>query len=254
MRRVHVLGAVLVASVAAGALAACEKIVTDPTVPVAIQLDSVPAIVAGDSLRDSLGATVPLPATAYDGKGNPIVGAPITFVVIDSLSHIAVDPATGKVAGVDTGTTRVVAQVNGLQSQVMPVTVVARPDLFASTTPTQQSTTLPSLHPDVRDTIAVKLTSAGAGVQSYPIEYRILYPAGIDNRDSTNFQLVVPGTSTPTLRAITDAGGAAALTLRISPLITTFNDSVVVEAAAFQPDRTPVTGSPQHFVIQVKIQ
>ena len=51
-----------------------------------VEFDGIPypALIAGDTLRDSLGTARPLRARAYDANGNPIVDAPFTFIVLDS--------------------------------------------------------------------------------------------------------------------------------------------------------------------------
>ena len=47
--------------------------------------------------------------------------------------------------------------------------------------------------------------------------------------------------------------GVATRFLRVSPFAHTFSDTVVVEARAFLPNHTPVSGSPLRFKVLVHI-
>jgi hypothetical protein len=70
--------------------AACTEVTTDPNAIVAVRFDgsAYPSIVAGDSLRDSLGALQPLRATGLNYKGDPIEGAGFVFSSPDTVLRV----------------------------------------------------------------------------------------------------------------------------------------------------------------------
>ena len=67
------------ALVAAAAAAGCSEVNTAADHVAALQFDSLPspAVVSGDSLRDSVGRAAPLRAIAINGAGTPVVDAAI---------------------------------------------------------------------------------------------------------------------------------------------------------------------------------
>lgn len=99
-----------------------------------IEFDSIPypAVLAGDSMRDSLGVVRPLRALAFNGSGDVLPAVDFDFFTTDT-------GATIDTAGVlrvtrRDGTVRVVAATAGLQSAARTVRVTRRPDTtFAST-------------------------------------------------------------------------------------------------------------------------
>jgi hypothetical protein len=84
---------------AASCALACTDIPTGDNDVLAISVDTAaaPAIVLGDSLRDSTGKAVPLTASVYNFKGNLVSSAPVRFHAIDR--GITVDSTTGFVTG-----------------------------------------------------------------------------------------------------------------------------------------------------------
>src|SRR4051812_38951113 len=77
--------AALVGCISLGALA-CSDVSTNPSVAIAIEFDSLPwpAVVAGDTMRDSAGNVVALRAIAFNSKGDTILGAPVRFLSPDA--------------------------------------------------------------------------------------------------------------------------------------------------------------------------
>jgi len=126
MRRSGVLVA-LVAVVGA----ACTEVSSDPNAVVAIRFDgsAYPSIVAGDSLRDSLGTLQPLQAVGLNYKGVPVVGAPFVFSSPDTILRLASNGgvfAVGRKA--DATPARVFATIGSLQSVPDSLVVVPRAD------------------------------------------------------------------------------------------------------------------------------
>jgi hypothetical protein len=54
-----------------------------------------PALIAGDSMRDSLGDAAPFTASAYDAAGRLIVDADFTFFTLDTGVVIGTDAESG---------------------------------------------------------------------------------------------------------------------------------------------------------------
>ena len=122
----------LVATVALTAcLTACTEVSTDPNAVVAIRFEgsSYPSIVAGDSLRDSLGTLQPLRATGLNYKGAAVSNAAFVFSSPDTVLRVL---ASGNVFATrrkpDGTPARVFATIGSLQSQPDSLLVVQRAD------------------------------------------------------------------------------------------------------------------------------
>ena len=119
------------AALLAVVVAACTEVATDPNAVVAVRFDgsAYPSIVAGDSLRDSLGNIQPLQAVGLNYKSEPVEGAAFVFSSPDTILRLFNDGvvfARGRKA--DATPTRVFATVGSLQSQADSLFVVARAD------------------------------------------------------------------------------------------------------------------------------
>lgn len=251
--------AALAATAALGAAAACTEVTTNPDVPVAIQLSPppLPSLVAGDSMRDSAGQAVPLQAEVFNFRNEVIPGAGVQFLALDTTGVITVDPASGFVVAHDTGQVTVVATAGSLQSAPITIIAVERPGAMRALDSLRDSLDYAFTGRDTVRSMRVRLFAlAGAdtiAVRSYLVRYRFAYPAGLDNSDSTTLQLVDAG-GHASLVDTTDASGVANRSLRITPQTKPFADSVVVEAAAAEPDGSAVPGSPVRYVIRVHVQ
>lgn len=123
-----------VAALLAGA--ACTEVSTDPNAIVAVQFigSPYPSIVAGDSLRDSLGALQPLRAVGLNYKGDPIEGAGFVFSSPDTVLRVY---ETGDVFATrrktDATPARVFATAGKLQSVPDSLFVVQRADSLKAT-------------------------------------------------------------------------------------------------------------------------
>jgi len=113
------------------AVTACTEVGTDPNAVVAIRFDGAayPSIVAGDSLRDSVGNIQRVAATGLNYKGEPVTGAQFVFSSPDTILRVFTDGvvfARGRKA--DATPSRVFATIGSLQSQPDSLFVVARAD------------------------------------------------------------------------------------------------------------------------------
>lgn len=236
-------------------IGACSDINTDPKVVASIAFDSIaaPSIVAGDTLRDSLGVARSVHATGFNLQGAALTGIPVRYRSPDRL--VVVDSITGTVTADSIRPTavRLVAQAGGLQTVPDSLYVVPTPDSVIA------GNQRDSLLYSVRDTAAVvsnplslrvvHRTTATAldPVQHYLVSYSILYPA-----DTLLVQLVGGNLARTARVDTTDADGNANRRIRLRPIrIVSPTDSVVV-VATVRYRGAPVPGTPVRFVLQVK--
>lgn len=228
----------------------CHEVVTDQTVPVAIELDAtpLPAVTVGDSLRDSTGAAVGLGARVFNSHGGIIADAPVHYLQIDSSKAIQLDTTTGAVVGLAPGSSQVIARLGTqLQSSPVTVTVVPSPDTLMAA-----DAQLDTLNYRIgSDTLRGMRVAVGHHVSADSIvpvadilvHYRFLYPAGLSDSDTTAVE-IVNDARRPALTDTTDATGTTHRSLRIAPFTHVVADSVVVEVTVSRPDRTALQGSP----------
>jgi hypothetical protein len=240
----------------------CGEAKTGPDVPAAIEFPppQLPAIVAGDQIRDTLGNIDALRAIIFNSFGDTIHDAGIRYLHADTTHVVQIDSITGQVMGLATGVARIVAQAGGLQSPVETLYVTQRPDQFATVTPATDTTLDFSPNPLLPDTLfplTVSVTAAAVAVPRYRVEFHFVSPEGLDDADSTHILLTTENRK----QSFVDttgvgaevAGGTATRYLRISPFAHPFTGTVVVEARAFLPDHTPIPGSPRQFTVHVQI-
>lgn len=251
-RAAAVLPLALAASIA-GALA-CSDINTDPHSVASIALDTIPfpAVVAHDTLRDSLGVARPLHATAYNPQGDALTGVPITFLAADS--GVTIDSATGLVVADTARVTpvRIIAEAGGLQTVPDTLYVVPAPDSVAAVNPADTlaySLADSTLNVSTPLTVAVlhrNGVAAATAVRGWLVSYSIVSPT-----DTLVAQLV--GSNGRSARIDTTAAdGTAGLRVRIRPgHLSAATDSVVV-AAMVRLRGAPIAGAPLRFVLQVK--
>ncbi len=251
----------LLALILATAVSTCGDSKTGPNHPVAIEFPppELPSIVVGDQIRDTLGNIDSLRALIFNSTGDTIHDAIIRYIRADTGHVVTIDSVTGRVvAGTDTGFARVVAQAGGLQSPVETLFVVQRPDAFMKLAPLNDTTLeFTPLRTDTIFPLSVLATAGGVPVPHYRVDYRFAYQAAFNDSDSTHILLTdenrkVSFVDTTGL-GTEIATGSATRYLRITPFAHPYDDSVVVEARAYLPDHTPVSGSPARFTVHVLI-
>ncbi|HUO52240.1 MAG TPA: hypothetical protein VMT93_06965 [Gemmatimonadaceae bacterium] len=260
------------AAAVAGAALACSEVSTNPNTVLSLQLVpmQLPSVVLGDSIHDTAGAVDSLHATAYNSKGLPVAGAPIRFLAISGRALVQVDSASGQVVGLATlDTVRdtlgnvvairtralVIASVSGLQTLPDTIYVVERPD---SLTPLDSATySFDYNRGTLRDTtfpLRVQLWHLPADtVPHYRLEYAFTHPLPNTNLDPAKPQLVNAAGVPQLVDTTTVAGGLSTLSLHLSFVADTMTDTVGVDVRAWEPDHTPVPGSPVHFTIHLHI-
>lgn len=238
----------------------CIDLSTDPDEIAAIELDAFPwpSVVAGDTLRDSLGVATPIEARVFDGSGD-VVNVPVEFIPRDTLVTIT---ATGLVIARDSvdGVSEILASVPALQTTVRRLEVVPRPDSLAS------SGTIDTLRwviPDAPATnvstpLRVQLlhrTATGvAGVRAWVIRFRLEFRGAQVPPGDTSLAYLVDESGRPSHADTTDAQGAAArrVRLRTGPGLSAVDSAVVFVEVQYQG--LPVAGSPVRLVIPMTPQ
>ena len=244
----------------AAVVGSCTEVCQCPTRAVAVEFDSLPfpAIVSGDSLRDSLGRVAPLRALALNASGALISDAAVQYIALDT--GLTIDASGLVTAQGRGGTVRIVASVNGLQSISKTLQIARRPDTVIATS--ARDTTLLFTIPDsalrnVSGMLGVKLiTGDSAGGVTTTGGWLVSYQAFFQGTplslsDTTRASLWDDGTRVTSLDT-TASNGTAGRRLRVrSLLLPTKPDSFVV-IATVRYRGAPVRGSPVRFVIRTQ--
>jgi hypothetical protein len=254
-------------ALAALALVTCTKVPTNPAAVFSLHVDSTPApsVVAGDTLRDTLGVVRPLTAEAYNIENQVLTNVLVHFVSL-SPNQLTINSANF-VFGAPTGDSvaSIVASADGLQSLPFTLPVVLRPDniVYAdsdSTTTQTLSLTSPDSNISAGLDILLKHIPDSVGGDSisrtYIVHYTITYPASAaagtgTPSDTTLFAYLVDANGNPSRTDTTDINGAATRQVffqigRVAP--NGKQDSIVAVATAMYR-KTPVGGTPLRFVV-----
>lgn len=265
-RRVVVAGAVTIA------LAACAEVGLSPTVPAAIEMNTLPSpsVVIGDTLRDVAGAVTPLQAVVRNVAGDVIVDAPIRYLYADYQrdSALAVDSSTGIVRALraTTGEARLAARVATSLQVLKSIIVTLRPDstdrvaqpalaLFTTTLPdtgrtaanNNRSTPLTVVVRHVESATDVKVVNA------WPVRFEVISPANANN-DTTQAVYLVDEQGRASVIDTTDSFGVAGRRVRIRAAqfpAAGVTDTVVVRASVSYKG-VPLKGSPVRIALPVK--
>jgi hypothetical protein len=241
--------------------AACLARSTDPDEVIAIELRPPPwpSVVAGDTLRDSLGVVAPLEALLFDGHGDVVTGTPVTFFPRDTLVTVS---STGIVVARDSvnGAVEVVASAPGVQSTVRRLEVVPRPDSLAA-----QGTidTLRWVIPDqpsvnVSGELRVQLlnrTETGVqGVRAWIVRWQLEFHGQPVAPGDTSLVFLVDGAGRPTATDTTDGAGNAGVRVRLrtGPGLDPIDSAVVIAEASYRG--APVPGSGLRLVLPLRPQ
>jgi hypothetical protein len=231
MRRAHLA---LVAALLAAALASCRDVPSPDSGVLSVsplQLPS-PAVVVGDTMRDSVGAAAPLRLVAYGVDGEPVDPQPApTFVLLDPGAHLA----GAFLIGDATGSVRVIGSVSGLQTQSQAVLVTLRPDTLVPSDSTHQlrkfrfpedTAATADLNVRVQNTDATP-----TGVDGVIVRYELTYAPPVVG---TGPSVLLLAGSVPSTRDTTANGGTASRTirLRLAGVNPTQTDSAMVSATA----------------------
>jgi hypothetical protein len=243
----------------------CTDVSTSPTTAAAIEFDSLPfpAVVTGDTLRDSLGRVAPLHAVVLNGAGATIANPAVSYVTLDT--GLTIDAAGIVTAQGRSGTVRILASVSGLrasplQSVAQVIEIARRPDSVIATR--TQDTTLVYTIPDsvaknVTALLSVRVatndTSGGiTGTKAWLVSYQAFWHGQALSPSDTTLASLWDDGSRISGRAVTGADGSAGRRLRVrSLLLPTTPDSFIV-VATVRYRGADVRGSPVRFVIHTR--
>jgi hypothetical protein len=245
----------MVVLAAAGVVAACLELSgpqsglssVSPLVP------AWPSVVVNDVLRDIAGVQAPLHIDVFDGDGNAVTDATVTFVVLDE--GVRVEPG-GVVRGLTVRDTkaRIIGHVSRggdiLQTPEIQLDVVPRPDSVAPARDTTYDPvgvlladpTLVALEP-LRVTVLNRGGAPPIGVRSWLVRYEILSePAGVGGLRTARF---TDGGNTNASVSFdtTDTNGEASRTIAVQAIAsdepTRQNVRVLVTVGNTRPGHLP---------------
>lgn len=194
----------------------------------------LPGLVAGDTMRDSLGLVAPLQVVAYGLDGEPLSPQPAaTFIVLDTVAHTA----GALLIGDTIGTTDVVGVVGSLQTQPVPVKVTLSPDVLVAADSVLHHKTYSILSGDSvivshdLNVLVQHVDATNTGVEAVVVRYTI------DQAPTGNGQgptVVLFAESAPSARDTTDGNGRAfrRARLRLAALLGAPEDTVRVSATS----------------------
>jgi hypothetical protein len=218
----------------------------------------LPAVVAGDTLRDELGRPAPLRVVAFTRDSQEISGLTVSFIPTALPSDVTIDPLTGILVARDTlRSVQLVGQINDrFQTSVATLQIVAQPSAISRTDAAEADSTYPL--PAIR-ALPVAVTGTYRGVSTpvngILVRYRIdsLRPAGLD---IGNAILIVPGggpqrpDSTNAVDTTKTAGNATRSVLVSAGSAV---ETVYVSASARRlRDGVPLVGSPARWVVLIR--
>lgn len=217
-----------------------------------------PAVVTGDSLRDSTGAAAPLRATAYDGNGAEIVGASIVYFSLDT--GVIISNEGYLVATRRTGALRLVASLGHLQTQVRTIQVTREPDSLVapalSTVNFQYG--LPDAASNVSPSLTFTLTSsdtAGAlspNVTGWVVRWRLVHAGDtLAATDTSKFALWDVGATRHSRSDTTGTDGRSSRRVRIYANGLVPQPDSVILVAEVRSRGAQVPGSPMRFVVNI---
>jgi hypothetical protein len=244
----------------AAGVGSCTQISTNPSVVTALEFDSLPypAVVTGDTLRDSLGKAAPLHAIAFNGAGGVIANPSLTYLALDS--GLTIGPTGLVTAQLRNGSVRVIASSPGLQSAVETLVVARRPDSVFATSSVVDTLryVLPdnsaaNVSPALTLQLATRDTAGGiAGTQGWLVSYQVLFHGRALAITDTSVASLWNASGRAGLLDTTTAGGTTSRKLRVRPAgLPTAAESVTV-VATVRYRGAPVRGSPITFLIQIR--
>lgn len=252
---------VAAAVLAAAWVGGCTDVGTAPDSIVALAFDTLPypSVVAGDTMRDSMGRAAPLSAVAYNASGDVIANPAVRYLVLDTgvdISSKAYLVATTRISG----TVRVVAAAATLQSLQKSVTITHIPEKLAVTSSASDTLkyALPDAATNVSKAMTVKLTRDSAGapvaVPGFLVSWLVTFRGKTVEKNDTTIASLWDDASTRKVSHVdtTGADGSAARTLRVrSNNLPASADSFLVYANVRYRGLV-VAGSPVKFVIHFR--
>src|SRR6266550_50114 len=198
-----------------------------------------PGVVAGDTMRDSVGLAAPLTVVAYAVNGDTLKNVTAIFVALDTGAHVSgvwlIGDSVGK-------TVRVIGSAAALQTQPVSVKITTSPDTMVPADSTLHRKTYSLITGDTvvntADLATIVRHKPATGVEAVVVKYSILRAPG--GNPAKGPALLLLNGSTPSNRDTSDASGRAARTARLRLLAkdTVAVDTAVVSATSSYRGRT----------------
>lgn len=246
-------------SLAVAGFLACTDAATGPNDVAAIDFTGIafPALVTGDTLRDGNGVVAPLVATVYNGRGDVLTDAAVSYFSLDT--GVAIDASGYLTASRRDGEVRLIASINGLQSQERRVQVTRRPDsVTAPTRDVALTYRIPDNASNVSPALALRLRSAdtvggvSANVTGWRVRWRIIHNGDtLAVTDTTKVALWAPSGTRHSLTDTTKSDGASTRRLRIFANVLPVQVDSFIVVAEIKSRGAHVTGSPVRFVVTI---
>jgi hypothetical protein len=237
----------------------CTDVSVSPTVVTALEFDSLPypAVVTGDTLRDSLGNVAALRAIAFNASGNVLPAASLAFFALDS--GVTIDPTGVVTAQLRNGTVRIIASAPGLQSGPQTLIVARRPDTVLVTPLANDTLFYSPLDNAANVTPALTLQVATydsiggiPGTQGWLVSYQLFFHGQLLTPADTTIAVVWNAGGLPSLIDTTASDGTASRIIRVhSTGLPTATESLTV-VANVKYRGAPVPGSPVSYLIQLR--
>ena len=239
----------------------CVDLTTDPDEIAAIEFEEFPfpAVVAGDTLRDSVGVVAPLRARVFDASGRELPPERVQpeFISRDPLVRIVRGPYAVALPDSE-GTARLLASVAGLQSITRQLDVVRRPDSLAAAAVPD---TLRWVLPDVPSTnlsqdLRVRVIRRGppvAGVRRWLVSFQAYFQGQPVVPGDTSVVYLVDESGRPSQLDTSDVQGFAGRRVRVrgGSALPPRLDSVVVLVRARERG-SDLSGSPLRLVLPIR--
>ncbi|MBM4193846.1 MAG: hypothetical protein FJ202_05635 [Gemmatimonadetes bacterium] len=250
--------AVLLALAAAALGGACTNVTGDASHVAAIEFDSLPfpAVVTGDTLRDSLGRAAPLRAVALNTAGGVIPDPEVRYIALDT--GITISPSGLVTAQARGGQVRIIASSGALQSISKTLVVARAPDSVRASGATRFTVEYTGVAPVASEALAVRLATRDTvggvtGTQGWLVSFQAFFRgAAIAPTDTSLAVLLGDGTQRSRVDT-TGTDGTASRRVSVRPLGLTqsLTDSIIV-LATVRYRGAQVRGSPVRFVILVR--
>lgn len=240
----------LFGAAAVAAAAACSEIGLGPDDVLSLRFDALPfpAVVLGDSLRAPDGAATPLSADVFRGS-TEVPDATVRFLALTpDIVEITPEGFVIGVAPAPAGI-RVIATVDGLQSQPLTLFVVDTPTTLAPQSAVVDTLEYLTMEEPLSEAFSVRVRGRNdAAVPGWIVDYRIVEPpADAPGR-------LVRDRDRASQRDTTDAQGIATRRFQLTPARITnpsLIDTVEVEASASYRG-APLPGSPVRFFLLLR--
>ena len=246
----------VVACVVAACVAACTEVNTAPDHVAALEFSTLasPAVVAGDSLRDTLGVAAALRAVVLNARGDTIAAPSVQYFSLDS--GVTVVPGGYLVAQRRDGSVRLVASAGAIQSPPLTLLIARHPDSVVASGRTRDTITyVLAGAQNIGNALGVKVattdTTGGiTGTQGWMVSYQAFFHgAPVAPTDTTVVTILGDGAGASAVDT-TDASGNASRRVYLRPagLTQALVDSAVV-LATVRYRGVPLRGSPVRFVV-----